>query len=135
MRLRVPFFILAFLALGRVAWAQDMEGELKELNWVGFQQFQEVSRVFLRTTEPVKYRIEQVRPDLVVVTLDYTRVAAPNYANFLDTHYFDSPVAFIQPKIIEGVSPSVQIEITLRRKVKFTEKQTDTVLTLDFPRQ
>ncbi len=136
--MRLPFFVslLLLAAVPRPAFAQeDLEAEMKELSWVGFQQFQEASRVFLRTTEPVKYRISQPRPSLVVVTLENTRIGVANHANFLDTRFFDSPVAFIQPKVIEGPSPSVQIEITLRKKVTFKETQNDTVLAIDFPRE
>lgn len=136
MRLSLCAVLLTLLAPAGSSYAQeDLGAELMELNWVGFQQFHEASRVFVRTTEPVKYHVAQPRPHLVVITLQNTKVAVANHANFLDTRHFDSPVAFIQPKVIEGPSPSVQIEITLRKKVTFKETQNDTVLAIDFPRE
>jgi colicin import membrane protein len=127
--------MLAAVLCGSGAQAQDMEGEIKDLNWVGFQQFQEASRVFVRTTEPVKYSVDTSRPDMVVLVLENTRIPIRNNARFLDTHFFDSPVTFIHPKSIEGPSPSVRIEIRVRQKVPFKEKQSDNVLALDFRRQ
>ena len=128
------------LVAGSLLWpsltyAQDLAAEVKDLNWVGFQQFKQASRVFVRTTEPVKYTIDTSRPNLVVLNLENTRIPIANNARFLDTHFFDSPIVFIQPKVIEGPSPSVRIEIRLRQKVPFVEKQNDTVLALDFQRQ
>ncbi len=122
-----------------IALAQDaapgMENELKDLNWVGFQQFQEVSRVFVRTTEPVKYRVDTSRPNVIELVLENTRVPLTNNTRFLDTRYFDSPVSFIQPKVIEGPSPSVRIAIRLRRQASYKAVQNDNVLALDFERQ
>jgi len=112
----------------------QLEGEVKDLNQIGFQQFKQTSRIFVRTTEPVKYTIDSSRPNLVVLTLENTRVPIINNTRFLDTHFFDSPIVFIQPKVIEGPSPSVRIEIRLRQKVPFAQKQNDTVLALDFQR-
>jgi colicin import membrane protein len=115
--------------------APGMEAELKDLNWVGFQQFQEVSRVFVRTTEPVKYRVDTSRANVVELILENTRVPLTNNTRFLDTHFFDSPVSFIQPKVIEGPSPSVRIAIRLKRQANYKAVQNDNVLALDFERQ
>ena len=43
--------------------ANDLAGEIKEMNWIGFQQFQEVSRVFVRTTEQDKYHVDTSNPN------------------------------------------------------------------------
>jgi hypothetical protein len=124
--------LLFLIPLG--ATAQDYQGEIVEMNWIGFQQFQEASRVFVQTTEPVRYRVEQVSPKHVVLTLENTRVPLRNNRRAMDTRYFDSPVLNIQPKIIEGPSPSVRIEIFLREPAEFTKTQQDNVLALDFAR-
>ena len=123
------------MALAQDAAAPVMENELKDLNWIGFQQFQEVSRVFVRTTEPVKYRVDTSRPNIVELVLENTRVPLTNNTRFLDTRFFDSPVSYIQPKVIEGPSPSVRIAIRLRRNAPHKATQTDNVLALDFERQ
>jgi hypothetical protein len=111
-----------------------LDNEIQNMDWIGFQQFQEVSRVFVRTTEKVKYNIDTSKPNLVVLVLQNTRVPILNNARHLDTRYFDSPVTYIKPKIIEGPSPSVRIEIRLRMKVPFKETQNDNILALDFQR-
>lgn len=125
---------LAFALSALPAGAQTLDNEIKDMNWVGFQQFQEASRVFVRTTEPVKYRVDNTKPNMVVLILENTRVPLRNNTRFLDTRYFDSPVSYVQAKAIEGTSPSVRIEIHLRERVPFKEVQNDTFLALDFER-
>jgi colicin import membrane protein len=125
----------AVTAAAPAVFAQEgMDNELKEMTWLGFQQFKEVSRVFVRTTEPVKYRVDSSRENMVVLILENTVVPLKNNRRFLDTRFFDSPVTYIQPKVIEGPSQSVRIEITLRRRVPFKEVPTDNVLALEFER-
>jgi len=128
--------LLAALALlvPSATSAQDLSGEVKDMSWIGFQQFQEASRVFVRTTEPVKYTIDASRDDMVVLILANTRIPIRNNRRPLDTQYFDSPVRYIQPKVIEGPSTSVRIEIYLRNKVPYKEVQNDNVLSLFFER-
>ena len=109
-------------------------GEEKEVTWIGFAQFEEVSRVFVRTNESVAYRINIATPRTVVLTLENTRLRTTNDANHLDTRYFVSPVKFIQPALVEGTSKSVKITIYLRHAVTFSELQRDNFLALDFER-
>ncbi len=117
-----------------VTAAQELDNEVQDMDWIGFQQFEEVSRVFVRTTEKVKYHVDTSKPNLVVLTLHNTRVPLKNNRRRLDTRYFDSPVVAIQPKVIEGPSPSARIEIRLRVKVPFEEIQEDNFLALAFQR-
>lgn len=117
-----------------VAGAQDLTGEIKDLNWIGFQQFQEASRVFVRTTEPVKFSVDTSRDNMVVLTLENTRVPLRNNRRPLITKHFDSPIVSIVPKVIEGPSQSVRIEIYMRNKVPFRQVQNDNVLSLFFER-
>jgi len=116
------------------AQAQDLTGEVKDMTWIGFKQFKEVSRVFIRTTEPVNYRIDTSRADMVVLLLENTQIPLLNNRRPLHTHFFDSPIRLIQAKIIEGTSPSVRVEIHVREKVPIRDKQDDNVLSLDFQR-
>jgi len=116
--------VLAALSVGVYgivpAHAQNnMESELRDMTWVGFQQFQDASRVFVRTSDPVKYRVETPRDDIVELVLENTRVPVYNNTRYLPTQFFEGPVLGIQPQVIEGPSPSVRIEIRLRKKTPF----------------
>jgi colicin import membrane protein len=114
---------------------QGLEGELRDLTWVGFQQFQEATRVFVRTSDPVQYKVDTTQDNVVVIILENTRIPIFNNTRLLDTRFFDSPILNIKPKIIEGPSPSVRIEIRMRHKVPFKESQHENVLALDFERR
>ena len=131
--------LIALLAslLPGAAFAQEPSAfgaEEKEVTWIGFAQFEEISRVFVRTDESVSYRIDISTPKTVVLTLENTRLRTQNDANHLDTRYFVSPVKFVQPALIEGTSKSVKITIYLRHAVTFSELQRDNFLALDFER-
>jgi colicin import membrane protein len=129
------FVFGSLISLSSAATAQELDQEVRELNWIGFQQLKDVSRVFVRTTEPVKYKVDNSRGDVIVILLENTTVPLKNNTRQLDTRFFESPVSYIQAKVIEGPSPSVRVEIRVRRKVPFKEAQTDNVLALDFQRQ
>ena len=57
-----------------------------------------------------------------------------NNRRAIDTSFFDSPVRNTIPKVIEGPSASVRIEIYLRDKVPFEKVQNDNVLSIFFKR-
>src|SRR5688572_9932721 len=99
-----PLIALASMA-GPLA-AQELEGEMRDLTGIGFQQLADGSRFFVRTNEPVTYRVESLQSDVITLVLDNTRIPLKNNARHLDTRYFASPVTYIQPKVIEGPSPS-----------------------------
>lgn len=127
---------LSFLLLSlSPAGAQDLSDEVKDLTFVGFQQYREASRVFVRTNEAVRYRVESPRDGVVVLTLENTGNTTANNLRHLDATYFDSPVRFIQPKLIEGTSPSIEVEIRLDSMVPYEALQNDNFLALDFKRQ
>ena len=116
------------------AYGQDLSAEVRDMNWVGFQQFKEASRVFVRTTEAVKYRVDASKPGLVELTLENTDVTKKVNTLPLDTSFFDSPVRMVSVEILEGASPSVRIRIALSEDVGFKEVQSDNVIALDFER-
>ncbi len=132
--LGVLALLAAPLTLPTDALGQGMEAELKDLTWVGFQQFEEASRVFVRTSDKVTYRVDSSRETMVVLMLENTRIPLKNNRRPLPTQFFDSPVLSIVAKPIEGPSQSVDVEIRLRRKVPFQVSQNDTVVALDFNR-
>lgn len=126
--------LAAAVGLGTAA-AQDLSDERRLLTFVGFQQYKEASRVFIRTNEQVKYRVDDSRLESIVLILENTGASAVNHLNFLDTRYFDSPVRYIQPRLIEGTSPSIRIEIRLSERVPYETLQNDNFLALDFKRR
>ena len=131
----LSLFVVALSTLGlKPAQANDLANEKRAMESIGFQQFKEASRVFVRTTEPVKYRIDTSRPLTVVLILENTKIPLKNNKRVLPVKYFDSPVYRITPRVIEGPSPSTHIEIQLRRAAKFNQVQNDTMLALDFAR-
>ena len=114
--------------------AEDLAGELRDLSSLGFQQFQDASRVFVKTTEPVNYQIDDSKPGVVVLSLENTQVSKRINTLPLDTRYFKSPVRLITVEIIEGASPTTKIVISLREDAAFQEIRKDTMLALDFSR-
>jgi colicin import membrane protein len=133
MRIRLAFLALC-LGLVSPASAQDLQDEPRDLDFVGFQQFKEVSRVFVRTNDPARYHVSSGRDGVVTLTLENTGCATANHLRHLDTHFFDGPVVLIQPKLIEGPSNSIEVDIFLRRGVTVRQSQKDNVINLDFPR-
>jgi len=133
MKILQASIVLVFL-IASTATAQDLSAEVRDMNWLGFQQFKEASRVFVRTTEPASYRIDASKPGLVELTLENTDVSKKVNTLPLDTRYFDSPVRMVSVEVLEGASPSVRIRITLAEDVGFKEVQSDNVIALDFER-
>ena len=129
--MRLSPWILGFFT-SLAAHAQDLDTEVKDMTWVGFRYDKGASRVFVKTTEPVKFAVDKSRADVVVLTLDNTRVPWVNNTRPLETQYFVSPITRVDIKPIEGPSPSVRIEIHVRRKADLKESQKDTLLALDF---
>src|SRR5690349_20054927 len=89
--------------------------DLTDVTLTGFQQYQEVSRVIIRTTETAKHQILHPDADTYVVLLENARIPLTNNRRPLDTRFFDSPVLSIEPEISEGPSPSVKITIRLKK--------------------
>ena len=133
MRTRLGLALVCLLLVSPAA-AQDLQDEPRELDFVGFQQFKEVSRVFVRTNDTARYHVNAGRDGVVTLTLENTGCTVANHLRHLDTHFFDGPVVLIQPKLIEGPSNSIEIDIYLRRGVTVRQSQKDNVINLDFPR-
>ena len=114
--------------------AEDLAGELRDLTGIGFQQFQDASRVFVKTTEPVNYQLNDSKPGVVEILLENTQVSKRINTLPLDTRYFKSPVRMVTVELIEGASPTTKIVISLREDAAFQEIRKDTLLALDFSR-
>ena len=106
----------------------------KVMSLVGFQQQGSISRVFIRTNEPVKYDVRPLGPDTIVIELANTRARTRNDLNHLDTRFFDSPVAIIDPEEIEGAQRYVRITIRLKQSVPYEVRQVDNEIQIDFQR-
>lgn len=106
--------------------------EVKDLERIGFQLFADGSRVFVETTEPTRYTIDNTRRGVVVLTLQNTRVPLRNNRRVLDTRFFNSPVRRVKATVIEGQGSTTRVEIYLRRRTPYKEVQNDTFLALDF---
>lgn len=104
----------------------------KFVTWIGFLQMDDHSRVFVRTNEPVTYRLQEGGGNSVVLELYNTRLGHPNNRRFLDTRFFSSAVRLITPEEIEGPSPMVRVQIELKDKVPFETGQKDRVVAVDF---
>jgi hypothetical protein len=117
----------------RTAVAGELDAEVKDLTYVGFDHHADHSRVFVTTTEPVRYSLDTSRPDRIILTLDNTRVPILNNTRALPTEHFASPVRRIEIKTIEGPSPSVRIEILTRQRSAVRPLQQDRVLSLNLP--
>lgn len=112
----------------------EVTSAMKDMTWLGFQQTAEASRVFIKTNEPVRYRVVEEGDDLVVLELENTRIPLRNNRRFLDTHFFNTAVTMVTPREIEGVSRNVRVEIQLRHKVPYSATQEDNVVYLRFER-
>ncbi len=136
-RIHRLLFLGAFLIplLGATALnARRPPAEKQSMDWIGFQQFEEVSRVFVRTTDKVKFKIDSSRPRTIILVLQNTYIDLKNNRRELPTQFFDSPVRKITTRSVEGPSPSTYVEIHLRRPTTFQKVQKGNTLALDFAR-
>jgi hypothetical protein len=102
------------------------------MTWVGFQQTQDSSQVFVKTNEPVRYRVIEESDQLVVLELENTKIPKRNDRRFLDTHFFSTAVAMITPREVVGPGRNVRIEIQLKDRVQYTTGQESNVVFIRF---
>lgn len=112
----------------------EISSAIKNMTWVGFQQTRDSSRVFIKTSEPVKFHVAEEGRNLIVLELENTRIPIRNNTRFLDTHFFDSAVTMIVPREIEGISRNVRVEIQLRNRVPYTSGQEGNLVYINFQR-
>jgi len=133
----------AAVSLPLATMAQDYDSEVdsdvavsgapRAMTLCGFRYMMDVSRVFIRTNDKVQYSVRKAGDRRVIVELQNTRIPVYNNQRFLDTQYFNSPIKLIEPDVMEGGTPTVRIEIELRRDVPYKTKQIDNELWIDFP--
>ncbi|NOZ86913.1 MAG: AMIN domain-containing protein [Deltaproteobacteria bacterium] len=103
----------------------------KVLEWVGFEQLSQYSRVFIRTSENPEYRVTVPDDTTVVVELPNTNIDKKNNLRFLDTSAFDSVVDMITPFQESG---RVAVEIKLRTSSRYRDFREGKFVVIDFPR-
>jgi hypothetical protein len=110
---------------GRIA-ARETPRRVTE---VGFKQMPSQSRVFVRTSEPARFNVSESGERTILVEFENTRAERRNDTRHLDTSFFPSAVTLVTPKISGG---SYVLEIKLREKVPFQQRQEGGMLALDF---
>ncbi|ABC81033.1 AMIN domain-containing protein [Anaeromyxobacter dehalogenans] len=98
---------------------------------LGFRQLPGASRVYVRTTVPPRFTIQDVGPDVIRVELENTRADRRNDLRFLDTSFFKSAVALVTPS---RHGTSYVLEIKLRERVPYQQRIEGDALAIDFER-
>jgi hypothetical protein len=101
------------------------------VEFVGFKQTAQGSRVFVRTKTPPRFSVSEPRENVVRVEFPNTRVPLRNDLNFLDTSFFPTAVAKVTP-IRAG--RSYVLEIELRERVAWQQRLDGDTLSLEFDR-
>lgn len=125
---------LLLILIAALMPAASYDSELKDMTWLGFEMYDDASRVFVRTTELVRYHVATPQKNVVELVLENTRITRINNMRYLNPQYFDNAVVWIEPSVVEGPSQSVHITIKLRAATPFKVSQNDTMLALDFAR-
>ncbi len=106
-------------------------GKRRILEIVGFQQQAGASRVYIRTNEPVRYKVSEGRKE-IILELENTQIGKGNNTRALDTSFFDTAVARVDPTV--GPDRSVRVSIKLKADVPVRTRQEGNTISLDFPR-
>ena len=107
-------------------------GRRATMTFVGFERATSGSRVYVRTSAPVHYSVQEDGDKRVVLELENTRIALRNNRRPLDTSFFDSAVAMVAPSPV-GRS-AVRVEIKLKERASFQAKQDGNEVSIEFPR-
>jgi colicin import membrane protein len=103
----------------------------RTLEIVGFQQQAGGSRVYVRTNEPVRYKVSE-RTNEIILELENTQIGKGNNTRALDTSFFDTAVSRVDPTV--GPDRSVRVSIKLKGAVPVQTRQEGNTISLEFPR-
>jgi colicin import membrane protein len=103
----------------------------KTLSLVGLRFNNGGTSVFVRTNEPVSYRVSE-RPNGLVITIENTRIRRRNDTRPLDAEYFDTPVAKVRASQNRG---DVEVNIDLKAHAAYQATQTGPEVELSFSKQ
>ena len=98
---------------------------------VGFKQLPDASRVFVRTSSPAEFSIQDVDDRTVRIELQNTRATRYNDLRFMDTSFFPSAVQLITPS---RQGSSYVLTVKLRQRVPYQQKREGDTLAIDFQR-
>lgn len=98
---------------------------------IGFQQGEEVSRVFVRTSGPPRFSVSDAGEAGLRIELPDTRVETRNDLNRLDTSFFPSAVAMVTPS---RHGRDLVVEIRLKEKVGWAQRVEGDTLVIDVER-
>ncbi len=107
------------------------QGQAGVLEKVGFRQLREVSRVSIKTSAQVAYRVREGEANTVILELLHTRLKSKNDRRMLDTSFFETAVVTVEPHLSGS---SVLVEIKLKSQVPFAARQEGPEIHLDFRR-
>ncbi|AKF85796.1 hypothetical protein MFUL124B02_16990 [Myxococcus fulvus 124B02] len=110
--------------------SSEVSSRRKTMTLVGFQQQGGVSRVFIRTNEPVRYSVSETG-NAVVLELENSRIDLSNNTRPLDTSYFNSPVTRVDA---DAEGRNVRVTVQLRQQAPVQAQQDGNVISLDFQR-
>ncbi|HYV47995.1 MAG TPA: AMIN domain-containing protein [Myxococcaceae bacterium] len=108
----------------------SVSGRRKNLTFVGFKQEPGTQRVYVRTSEPVRYSLSKGGDKEVVLELENTSISLHNNTRFMDTSYFNGAVALVHPRT--GPTRTVRVEIKLKENVPYEAKQEGNEVYVDF---
>jgi hypothetical protein len=114
------------------ALAGNVSARRKTLEIVGFQPQPGGARVYVRTNEPVSYKVSEGRNE-IVLELENTQIGKGNNTRALDTSFFDTAVARVDPTV--GPDRSVRVSIKLKSPVSVRTRQEGNTISLEFPRR
>ena len=105
-------------------------GKRQALTFVGFDD--KGSRVYVRTSGPVRYTVTAGAKNTVVLELDNTSIPLRNNTRALDMAYFAGPVLRVDPE--RGPGHTVRVAITLRDAVAYQTRQDGNEVSVLFAR-
>ncbi|MBN1210054.1 MAG: AMIN domain-containing protein [Myxococcaceae bacterium] len=114
------------------ALAGNVSGRRKTLEIVGFQPQAGGARVYVRTNEPVSYKVSEGRNE-IVLELENTQIGKGNNTRALDTSFFDTAVSRVDPTV--GPDRSVRVSIKLKEPVSVRTRQEGNTISLEFPQR
>ena len=89
------------------------------------------SAFYVRTNEPVSYKVSEGRNEIVLM-LENTQIGKGNNTRALDTSFFDTAVARVDPTV--GPDRSVRVSIKLKEQVAVQTRQEGNTISLEFAR-
>lgn len=108
-------------------------GDIIDMTYIGFQTLPDMARVFVRTSDPVKYTVDNSTPGLIVLVLENAQVPVFNNTRPLPAEYFNGPVLNIEAKPVEAPATGVRVEIRTRSKyATYKHSQKDRQVNVDF---